>query len=179
MLHHTLERSAICTPVPRASGGNACTQVRARDSDFDRKRPRISDGCVFTDAGIRRAAAERRACDKSGIKLSMTSVRLQLMNVCVCVCACSCELSKTTPGTHGPHHEDILDFNVHVGSFKIGFLGLFFSSWLLGSFTLANLWVFPEDYNLDLSTYKYVHTHAYTCCYLGPYRNPNYSQLTP
>lgn len=71
-----------CPPVDRGEAGtNACVQVRTRDSDFDRKRPRVSDGCVFMDAGIRRAAAERRACDKSGMKLSMTSVRLQLMNV--------------------------------------------------------------------------------------------------
>lgn len=45
------------------------------------------------------------------------------------VCARSCELSKTTPRTHGPHHEDILDFNVlevlHLRHGKLTFF-LFF-----------------------------------------------------
>lgn len=85
VLHHTLEWSAICTPVPRGSGGQACAQVCTRDPDFDRKCPRISDGSVLMDAGIRHAAVEHQACDKSGMKLLVTSVRLRLMNLCVCM----------------------------------------------------------------------------------------------
>lgn len=176
VLHHTLERSAICTRVPMDLG-DACAQVRTRDSDFDCDHPCISDGSVFMDADIRRAATEHQACDKSRMILWMTSSRLQLMNLCVC--AHSCKQSKTTPGTHGPHHEDILDFNVHVGSFKTGFLRLFFSNWLLLSSTSVHsrLRVWPEDCNLVLSTYKYIHTHAYTHCYPAPYTNPNHPYL--
>lgn len=140
--------------------GDACTPVRTRDSDFDRSYPRISDGFVFMDTDIRRVPMDCQACDKCRIILVMAGGRLQRMNMREF--ARSCKLSKTTWVTRGAHHEDILDFNAHVGSFKTGFFPV-------DSFSR------PYQFIQQFILYGSFIQHMLSHCYWASYPNPNRS----